>query len=62
VRDCLKEGGAYLVCDHYAGEGGMANDQLYMSVDEQRKALEAAGFAAVSRLLLKGGMVLHEAY
>ena len=61
VRDCLKEGGAYLVCDHYAGEGGMANDQLYMSVDEQRQALEAAGFSSVSRLLLKGGMVLHEA-
>ena len=34
VRPLLKELGIYLVCDHYFGEGGMQNDQLYMSLDE----------------------------
>ncbi|MEO8308674.1 MAG: class I SAM-dependent methyltransferase [Pseudomonadota bacterium] len=31
VAEVLAPGGSYLVCDHYFGEGGMGNDQLYMS-------------------------------
>jgi SAM-dependent methyltransferase len=61
VRSLLLPGGVYLVCDHFAGEGGMSNDQLYMSVAEQAAALEAAGFARVEQVLLKGGLVLHRA-
>jgi predicted methyltransferase len=61
VRACLVAGGSYLVSDHYVGEGGMSDDQLYMSVDEQRLALVCAGWASVEQLLLKGGMVLHSA-
>jgi cyclopropane fatty-acyl-phospholipid synthase-like methyltransferase len=61
VRECLVADGSYLVCDHFAGEGGMTNDQLYMSVAEQKAALLAAGFANVEQLLLKGGLVLHRA-
>jgi predicted methyltransferase len=57
----LAPGGVYLVCDHVAGEGGMAEDQLYMTVDEQAAALAAAGFGVVEQLLLKGGLVLHRA-
>jgi hypothetical protein len=41
--------------------GGMANDQLYMSAAEQKFAIDAAGYASVHQLLLKGGMVLHRA-
>lgn len=61
VRSLLMPGGVYLVCDHFAGEGGMSNEQLYMSVAEQAAALEAGGFAKVEQVLLKGGLVLHRA-
>lgn len=61
VRHVLKPSGCYLVCDHFFGEGGMSNGQLYMSVEEQRQALLGAGFARVEQLLLKGGLALHRA-
>ncbi|MGC3979962.1 MAG: class I SAM-dependent methyltransferase [Steroidobacteraceae bacterium] len=61
VRKVLEPGGAYLVCDHFVGEGGMSNERLYMTVAEQQSALRAAGFASVLLLMLKGGMVLHRA-
>jgi SAM-dependent methyltransferase len=61
VKSVLAPGGFYLVCDHFAGEGGMANDQLYMSIDEQREALLAGGFNQVDQLLIKGGLVMHRA-
>lgn len=59
VRSLLKPGGRYLVCDHFVGEGGMTNESLYMTVAEQRAALQAAGFDEVTLVLQKGGMVLH---
>ena len=61
VRQVLSPGGSYLVCDHFCGEGGMKNEQLYMSVEEQRSALLGAGFAKVEQLMLKGGLILHHA-
>lgn len=61
ARELLVPGGAYLVCDHFFEEGGMKNDQLYMTVQEQYDALTSAGFSRVERLLLKGGLVLHRA-
>ncbi len=61
VRTVLADGGHYLVCDHYVGADGMKNDQLYMTPEEQRRALEAAGFSSVRELLRKGGLVLHHA-
>jgi SAM-dependent methyltransferase len=61
VRETLAIGGSYLVCDHFAGEGGMSNDQLYMQVSEQKAALLSAGFSEVEQMLLKGGLVLHRA-
>lgn len=61
VKQVLQPGGAYLVCDHFFGEGGMSNDQLYMSVAEQRQALLDAGFGSVEQVMLKGGLVLHHA-
>ena len=60
VRDLLKPGGVLLFCDHYFGEDGMSNDQLYMSRIEQRQALELAGYS-VSEILAKGGRALYKA-
>jgi ubiquinone/menaquinone biosynthesis C-methylase UbiE len=61
VQRVLAPNGMYLVCDHFAGPGGMENDKLYMSADEQKEALHAAGFTRVDRLLMLGGLVLHRA-
>lgn len=61
ARERLLPGGSYLVCDHFFGEGGMSNDRLYMTVEEQREALRAAGFVHIEQVLLKGGLVLHQA-
>ena len=61
VRHILSPDGSYLVCDHFAGEGGMSNDQLYMSMTEQRAALEQAGFSDVDEVLVKGTLALHHA-
>ncbi len=59
VKSLLAPGGFYLVCDHFVGEGGMKNEQLYMTVAEQKAALANSGFSKVEQLLLKGGLVLH---
>jgi len=61
VRSLLRPNGAYLVCDHYAGDDGMKNQELYMTVEEQRAALHDAGYVTVDQLLYKGGLVLHRA-
>jgi len=61
VRSLLSRGGLYLVCDHYLGEDGMKNAELYMSEDEQRAALSAAGFVRVERVVSLRGLVLHRA-
>ena len=50
-----------VVADHFCGPGGMANDQLYLRVDEQQAALREAGFTHVTELLREGGLVLHRA-
>jgi len=61
VKSLLQKQGAYLVCDHYFGNDGMTNDQLYMMVEEQANALSAAGFSNVRKVLQKNGLVLHSA-
>jgi ubiquinone/menaquinone biosynthesis C-methylase UbiE len=61
VRELLAPGGFYLMCDHYHGTDGMQNDQLYMSIDEQKTALSAAEFSPVTLLMQKGGMTLYRA-
>ncbi|WP_076592213.1 class I SAM-dependent methyltransferase [Herminiimonas arsenitoxidans] len=61
VRTLLKPGGSYLVCDHFVGENGVTNEQLFMTVEEQREALLFAGFKSVRQVLLKGSLVLHHA-
>jgi SAM-dependent methyltransferase len=61
VRSLLKTYGRYLVCDHYVGQDGMTNETLHMTVEEQRRALELAGFSVVTCVLRKGGLVIHSA-
>ncbi len=61
VRQLLTPGGSYLVCDHFAGEGGMSNDQLFMSVSEQHEAIKLGGFQSIRQLHAKGSLVLHHA-
>jgi len=61
VKPLLAPGGRYLVCDHFLGEGGLSNDQLYMTVDEQCEALLQASFDDVEAVLVKGGLALHRA-
>lgn len=61
VKQVLTPNESYLVCDHFVGEGGMSNSQLYMSVAEQKEALLRARFTNVRQLLLTGGLVLHQA-
>ncbi|MCD6027047.1 MAG: hypothetical protein K0R08_1566 [Solimicrobium sp.] len=61
VKSLLVPGGLYLVCDHYAGNGGMIDHQLYMTVAEQKSALLTAGFDRVEKIMIKGGLVMHRA-
>lgn len=61
VKEVLKLGGTYLVCDHYFGAGGLQSDELYMTVDEQRNALFTAGFSEVRQVAAAGSLVMHRA-
>ncbi len=58
VKGLLKTQGQYLVCDHHFGDGGLNNDQLYMTIDEQRECLRTAGFD-VADVLIRGGRALY---
>lgn len=58
VCDLLKPDAPYLYCDHYFGEDGMNNEQLYMSQQEQQKSLCLAGFQ-VEDVFVKGGRALY---
>lgn len=61
VKPLLAPAGRYLVCDHFLGEGGLSNDQLYMTVAGQRDALLRGGFARADEVMVKGGLALHRA-
>jgi len=61
VRKILNKGGIYLVCDHYFGEDGMSNHELYMTVEEQQDALYAAGFETVELIKQHKDLALHRA-
>ncbi len=61
VRALLGPGGNYFVCDHFIGKDGVANEQLFMTVEEQREAIRCAGFKSVRQVMLKGSLVLHHA-
>jgi hypothetical protein len=55
----VRAGGVCLLCDHYVGGDGMSNGSLYMTIEEQRAALQRGGFVSVARLFEMKGLVLH---
>ena len=59
TRACIKAGGLLLYCDHYRGT--LKNPLLYLRRQEQPRALIAAGFVHIDRLLDKEGMALYRA-
>ena len=61
VKQLLSPDGSYLVCDHFSGDGGMSNDELFMSVAEQHAAIEFGGFQNTRQLHARGSLVLHHA-
>ena len=61
IRTLVKPSGLLLVCDHFAGEGGMTDRELFMTPTEQEAAIREGGFSAVELLMLKGGLVLFRA-
>ena len=58
VHALLPVGGLYLVGDHFAGDGGMANDQLYMTQSEQQAALIEGGFPRPELLRSDDGLAI----
>jgi len=60
AKELLKANGHYLVCDHYFGENAMKNDQLFMSLEEQRASLKNSGYQ-ITDVLIKGGRALYDA-
>jgi hypothetical protein len=61
IRELLRSGGIFLMCDHFVGHGGMIDTSLYMNVEEHDEALRASGFNRVKMLSQKGGLVLFRA-
>lgn len=60
IRDLLKRDGVLLYSDHYSGDGGLGNEQLYLRRTEQWAILELAGYK-VAEVLVKGGRALYRA-
>ncbi len=58
AKNLLSEGGIFLYCDHFYGETGMQNNNLYMSTLEQEKCLVQAGFFEINKLLSIGTLNL----
>jgi len=54
VLELLHPEGLYMMCDHYYGEGGMGNDQLYMSLTEQQESLNSAGYYVTGGFIKAG--------
>jgi SAM-dependent methyltransferase len=61
VKDILRPEGSFLVSDHFFGDGGLPNDQLYMTAAEQRAALFSAGFSDVKEAATAGSLAMHRA-
>ena len=61
ARQRLNPDGVLLYADHYAQAGDGKNPSLMASRQEQRDALEQAGFSKIEQLLDQGGMALYSA-
>ena len=47
----VKPGGVLLFCDHYFGDDGMSNDQLYMNRTEQRQTPELTCYSVSAQTI-----------
>lgn len=56
VRKLMQGNSHYLQCDHFCGAGGMADDQLFMTVAEQLASVEEAGMR-IGQSVQKGGLL-----
>jgi SAM-dependent methyltransferase len=61
AKQQLVRSGVLLYSDHYAEEGSDKNPLLMATRNEQRQALEQAGFTDIHLVLDEGGMALHRA-
>jgi SAM-dependent methyltransferase len=61
VRSLLRPDGVFLICDHFVGDGGMTNGELFMTSEEHVNALKQAGFTEPVLLLKVGGLILFRA-
>lgn len=61
VATILSVGGLYLVCDHFSGSGGMVDDQLFMTQEEQKASLSAAGFEVTELLKTEDTLSMYRA-
>jgi predicted methyltransferase len=57
----LHKGGLFLMCDHFAGPGGQSDTDLHLTIDEQRAALESAGFSGITLLSQDHGLAFWRA-
>lgn len=60
VRQLMDSRSQYLLCDHFFGEDGMADEQLYMTVAEQSASVLKAGFQ-IRRREQKAGLLFLQA-
>jgi cyclopropane fatty-acyl-phospholipid synthase-like methyltransferase len=60
VRSLLRTKGAFLMCDHFIGEG-VTDARLNMTLEEHEHALRAGGFLSVAEVKRKGSLVLFRA-
>jgi SAM-dependent methyltransferase len=61
VLKLLSANGTYLMCDHYFGEDGLSDKELYMTPGEHLQSLKAAGFGSIEIILKKSGLILFNA-
>ena len=61
VATVLPVGGLYLLCDHFSGAGGMVDDQLFMTQEEQKASLIAGGFEAPELLKTDDTLAMYRA-
>jgi SAM-dependent methyltransferase len=61
VLSILCPGGRYFISDHFCGENGQHNNELYMTIEEHEQALQHGGFTFIRQIMVKGGLILYEA-
>lgn len=61
IFSVIKPNGYFLVCDFIFGDPGMQNDSMYMTPDEQKKALEKSEFKSVKLISNHQGLTLYVA-